>query len=325
LDEESGRRVEAADDSTESDSGQSSAPVDDDERGVGPAFDATWAQEAYSAGGGPKLALDCARRMLGAIDDWAVMAPRSRPGLAQTLLPYALAVLHVRSMHPSAMASFAEVRVALVQAARDAGLPVGGSLAWQDANLHVPPLLLSLFGKPGAPGQMQRWLGRHGLNPAPGGGASIAMNHARYVQLVEELCATIGVPDAKHVLETGTVSCEGFSIKLEHVDTDPEAMYLEFDFGITTAGRTLRIFRLMLESNLLVYAQDQAQLALNPDTGGALLILRVPMTDDIDGPWLADTFIHYAEHGRYWRDNMSSSEEEMFEGIANGDYVWLRA
>jgi hypothetical protein len=107
----------------------------------------------------------CGKRGSGPTsDDWAVMAPRSRRGLAQTLLPYAWAVLHVRSMHPPAMASFVEVRVALVQAARDAGRPVDGSLAWQDANLHVAPLLLSLFGKPGAPGQIQRWLGRHGLN-----------------------------------------------------------------------------------------------------------------------------------------------------------------
>ena len=35
--------------------------------------------------------------------------------------------------------------------------------------------------------------------------------------------------------------------------------------------------------------------------------------------------IDYAEHGRYWRDQIVQSTDEMFEGISNGDYTWLRA
>lgn len=151
------------------------------------------------------------------------------------------------------------------------------------------------------------------------------MSVKRYRDLVAQVCEATGLPNVEGVLESRTLSCEGFSVLLDHIAEDPEAMYLQFDYGITTAGRTLRLFRLMLESNLLVYAQDQAQLAVNPDTGGALLILRVPMTDDIDGAWLAQTLVHYAEHGRFWRDNISGGSEEMFEGIASGEYMWLRA
>lgn len=151
------------------------------------------------------------------------------------------------------------------------------------------------------------------------------MSYERFAGLVTELCAAVDLPDAQAVLERRTMEVEGFTLMLEHVEHDADAMYLQFDYGITTAGRTLRLFRLMLESNLLVYAQDQAQLGINPDTGGALLIVRVPMADDIDGNWLAETLVHYAEHGRYWRDQMSNSTEEAFEGIAAGDYLWLRA
>jgi hypothetical protein len=151
------------------------------------------------------------------------------------------------------------------------------------------------------------------------------MAYERFTQLVEELCGAVGLPDAQAVLERRSMEVEGFNVMLEHVEHDADAMYLQFDYGITTVGRTLRLFRLMLESNLLVYAQDQAQLGLNPDTGGALLIVRVPMADDIDGNWLAETMVHYAEHGRYWRDQMSTATEEAFEGIAAGDYTWLRA
>jgi hypothetical protein len=147
----------------------------------------------------------------------------------------------------------------------------------------------------------------------------------RFEQLVEAMCETTGLGDPRVVLETKTLEVDGFTLLLDHFADDPEAMYLQFDYGIVTAGRTLRIFRMMLESNLLVYAQDQAQLAVNPDTGGVLLILRVPMGDEVDGAWFADTLVHYAEHGRYWRDHMSQAIDDMFEGIASGDYAWLRA
>jgi hypothetical protein len=129
----------------------------------------------------------------------------------------------------------------------------------------------------------------------------------RYEQLVGALCAVIDLPDPQAVLTTRMIEVEGFCVMLDHVESDDDAMYLQFEYGVPTAGRTLRIFRLMLES------------------GTALLVVRVPMHDDIDGAWLAETLAHYAEHGRYWRDNMLQSADEMFEGIASGDYQWLRA
>jgi len=155
--------------------------------------------------------------------------------------------------------------------------------------------------------------------------AEVDPNHERYVELVRALCVELDLPDADAVLASRRVEVEGFCVILDHVTNDPGAMYLQFDYGITTAGRTLSIFRLMLESNLLVYAQDQAQLGLDPDTGSTQLILRLAMTEDIDGPWLFETLTHYAEHGRYWRDHLLQAPDEMYEAISAGDYLWLRA
>jgi hypothetical protein len=149
-------------------------------------------------------------------------------------------------------------------------------------------------------------------------------DHERYLELVRALCAELDVPDAETVIARGRVEVQGFDVMLLHVSNDPQAMYVQFDYGVTTAGRTLSIFRLMLESNVLVYAQDQAQLGLDPDTGSTQLILRVPMTDDIDGPWLLEAVDHYAEHGRYWRDHLLQAPDEMFEALSTGDYLWLR-
>lgn len=151
------------------------------------------------------------------------------------------------------------------------------------------------------------------------------MSHERFEGLVRELCQTIDLPDADAVLARGTVEVDGFEAQLANFENDAGAMYLNFHYGIVSAGRTLRIFRLLLEANLSIYAQDQAQLGIDADTGGIVLIVRVPMTDSIDGPWLAETLSHYAEHGRYWQNNVLSSTDEMFAGICAGDYFWIRA
>jgi hypothetical protein len=151
------------------------------------------------------------------------------------------------------------------------------------------------------------------------------MSRERYVELVHEVCEVVGLPDAEHVVETQTLEIEGFDVRLDHFENDSDSLYVCFHYGALTAGRTLVIFRMMLEANLLIYAQDQAQLGLDADTGSIVLLVHVPMGEDVTGEYLADIFTHYAEHGRYWRNNILESGDEMFEGIASGNYMWLRA
>lgn len=151
------------------------------------------------------------------------------------------------------------------------------------------------------------------------------MSHEKFKGLVAQMCEAIGFPDVDGVLRRGALEVEGFEVLVNHFSNDEGAMYLNFHYGIVTAGRTLRVFRLLLEANLSVYAQDQAQLGISPDTTGIILIVRIPMGDEIDGPWLAETLAHYAEHGRYWRDNILAASDEMFEGVCSGDYAWIRA
>ncbi|MEJ2768794.1 CesT family type III secretion system chaperone [Mycetohabitans sp. B46] len=151
------------------------------------------------------------------------------------------------------------------------------------------------------------------------------MNGERYGELIRELCDVVGLADPEYVLETRTIEVQGYDVRLEYFDNDLDAIYLNFHFGTVTAGRTLNVFRLMLEANLLIYAQDQAQMGLDTDTGGIILIIRIPMDPDLDGETLADLLSHYAEHGHYWRRNIIESTDEMFEGIVAGDFTWLRA
>jgi Tir chaperone protein (CesT) family len=143
--------------------------------------------------------------------------------------------------------------------------------------------------------------------------------------LLRQLCEAVGFNDVDGVIERRLIEVEGFECSFDTPAADAGALYLLINFGLPMAGRTLKVFRAMLESNLLVYAQDQAQLGIDPETGTVLLIVRVFLGDDIDGAWLADTITHYCEHGRYWRDHLLCSEDEMYNGILSGEYFWIRA
>jgi hypothetical protein len=151
------------------------------------------------------------------------------------------------------------------------------------------------------------------------------MSLERRNELIVELCGVLDIPGADAIVEAGMLEASGFDVAVDYLDEDPDAIYLNFEYGIVSSGRTLRIFRLLLESNLLIYAQDQAQLGLDPSTGGVILLLRVPLTADVDGLYLGELIAHYVEHGRYWRKNILESSDDMFDNIASGAFVWIRA
>ncbi|MEJ0003116.1 MAG: molecular chaperone Tir [Pararobbsia sp.] len=151
------------------------------------------------------------------------------------------------------------------------------------------------------------------------------MSRERFVELIHEICDVVGLPDADYIVETQALEIEGFDVRLDHHESAPDSLYVCFHYGAVAPGRSLVIFRLLLEANLLIYAQDQAQLCLDSDTGSIVLLVHVPMSADVTGEYLADLFAHYASHGRYWKDNILESPDEMFEGIASGNFMWLRA
>lgn len=151
------------------------------------------------------------------------------------------------------------------------------------------------------------------------------MSLERRNELIRELCELRGIGDAQRVIDSGVVSIDDFDIAIDYFDEDPGAIYVNFQFGVVSGGRTLRVFRLLLEANLSVYAQDQAQLGLEAETGGVVLIVRGMLDDNANGPWLLDMIEHYVEHARYWRGNILLADDEMFRHLSDGSYVWIRA
>ena len=150
------------------------------------------------------------------------------------------------------------------------------------------------------------------------------MSFDRYCQLIADLCQSVGIPDADEVLTRGELRVGALTVQIPFFDNDPEAIYLAYNFGAVSAGRTYRIFRMMLEANFVVYAMDQAQLGLDSTSEAVMLIVRCPMDPDINGEWLADTLAHYADHGIYWRDNIMSSPDEILESLLDGKYSWIK-
>ncbi|WP_118182908.1 CesT family type III secretion system chaperone [Paraburkholderia phosphatilytica] len=151
------------------------------------------------------------------------------------------------------------------------------------------------------------------------------MSLERRDELVRELCKLRGIGDAGYAVKQGIVCIDDFDIAIDYFEEDPAAIYVNFQFGVVSGGRTLRVFRLLLEANLSVYAQDQAQLGVEAETGGIVLVVRGMLNEDADGQWLVDMIEHYVEHGRYWRENILLSDDEMFRHLCDGAYVWIRA
>ena len=143
--------------------------------------------------------------------------------------------------------------------------------------------------------------------------------------LLAAIAAEVGLTDVAGVVAARMLEVQGFECTFDIPESDSDALYLLFNFGISTAGRTLRLYTAMLEANLTTYAQDQAQMGIDADTGVAFLIVRVPGVSGIDVGWLAETLVHYSTHGLYWRDSIFQASDEMFEGISRGDYEWIRA
>jgi hypothetical protein len=143
--------------------------------------------------------------------------------------------------------------------------------------------------------------------------------------LLSDFCQCVGLADASTVIGRRMVQVKGMEVGFEALSDDPDHFQIQFRFGAMAAGRALRVFRLMLEANLLVYAKDNAHFALDPDTGESVLLLRATFGVTSTGQWLADTLAHYAEHGLYWKNNILSCQDEQFNGVASGEYQWLRA
>ena len=82
------------------------------------------------------------------------------------------------------------------------------------------------------------------------------MSLERRDELIREICALRDVPGADEVLARGVLDIDGFDVAVDHFEEDGDAVYVTFQYGVVTAGRTLRVFRLLLEARRRTLAQE---------------------------------------------------------------------
>lgn len=146
----------------------------------------------------------------------------------------------------------------------------------------------------------------------------------KLIALLQDFCDTVGLYPPE-ILRRRQVQVKGLEVVFTPGSAQDGHFYFSYQFGAIAAGRTLKVFRLMLEANVLVYAKDAAVMGMDPDTGGVVLSVRGTFGPDITGRWLADTLAHFADHAIYWKKNILDCVDEMFNGISSGQYQWMRA
>lgn len=146
----------------------------------------------------------------------------------------------------------------------------------------------------------------------------------KLVDLLNDFCDTVGLYPAE-IIRRRQVQVKGLDVTFVRGTEEDGLFYFSYQFGAIASGRTLKVFRLMLEANVLVYAKDDAVMGMDPDTGGVVLMVRARFAPTANGRWLADTLAHFADHAIYWKKNILDCIDEMFNGISSGQYQWMRA
>lgn len=148
------------------------------------------------------------------------------------------------------------------------------------------------------------------------------------LSFIDQLTQALGCQVNQYNRSTLYFHLENFLITLHLPQAsqkfEDDAAFLHISFGLVTAGRTLRIYRLLLEANLTVYAQDQAQLGINPEDDNIILISRIPIDGDFNAYRIAELAYHYVEHGRYWKNTLMECNDDMYEDLCTGHYLWIR-
>jgi hypothetical protein len=148
------------------------------------------------------------------------------------------------------------------------------------------------------------------------------MADTRLQDLLKDFCETVGLYPVE-ILRRRQVQVKGVEVRFAQYTDDEDHFYVNFDFGAIAAGRTLRVFRLMLEANAMIYAKETAVLGMDTETGCVILTLRSAF--GVTGQWLADNLSYFADHAVYWQKNILDCPDERFTGVSSGLYKWMQA
>lgn len=118
--------------------------------------------------------------------------------------------------------------------------------------------------------------------------------------LLADLCRQLRIADAAPLLRDGRLVVDNIETALAHEHgRDGEHLWMCVDFGAVPDDGALRVYRAMLQANLLAGGMERGMFTLQA-SGRVALVVRRPLTPEFDGERLARTLLGHADLAKGW-------------------------
>lgn len=118
--------------------------------------------------------------------------------------------------------------------------------------------------------------------------------------LLADLCRQLRIADAAPLLRDGRLVVDNIETALAHEHgRDGEHLWMCVDFGAVPDDGALRVYRAMLQANLLAGGMEMGMFTLQA-SGRVALVVRRPLTPEFDGERLARTLLGHADLAKGW-------------------------
>jgi hypothetical protein len=102
------------------------------------------------------------------------------------------------------------------------------------------------------------------------------MSSASYQRLITDFCELIGMEyEAGKVLSTGAIQCDDVTFSLLPSLDGVDAISVFTAFGDVPSGREIRVYRRLLEVNVLVPLDGGPRLGIDEESGKVIMAFRI--------------------------------------------------
>lgn len=99
------------------------------------------------------------------------------------------------------------------------------------------------------------------------------MNQAVYREIIRELASIVGLADHfEKIYESGNLTFKDVGLTIFFNEQAGSSVNVYVDFGAHPEGKSLAVFRRLLEINLLVSSPGSPRLGLDPQTGRVIFV-----------------------------------------------------
>lgn len=123
----------------------------------------------------------------------------------------------------------------------------------------------------------------------------------------EDLCRhasrELRLDDAEAMGQEETFEIDGVSLEVTYHEFNASLLVLA-ELGRITAGEPADVYRQLLSLQLLTWQQPGIRFGYDDQRDAVMLMLGVPLRDDMTGPWLAQALRGMAAQVKQWRTTL---------------------